>query len=413
MSISRAIEQMSETAVGEQADAWLGIARMLETHQMPPDDADRFPSDAERAAATDWIKTSLHAYEAAHGGEPGRVTVRRLTSAEYAYAIRDLTGVDIKVGIDASSDSVGGEGFANFGDVQSVQDATVERYLEAGRQVADHAVIGSGPLGFYTDPGQTGLELSALNRIQQLYAAHGFRVVSGEGGRPFGFDRYAKAFYVAWHYKHRKALGDGAATLRGLAAPEGITGRFAEHIWSAVNREGAAYPSRLTIDRWRAHPGADVRRPGLGRPGPRRLRRPREGADRVAELAFRARRPRRRRRRRREPARLRRHDAHAHADARVRLSAEPQVRRGRLQGRPRPLESAALGQRAPRQPRRHSRGHLAQPAHRHSQGGPATGARRAGCRDTPPPAGADPEGAGSALAAPGRRSRATRIRHES
>ena len=254
LSISRTMERMSETAVGEQADAWLGVARMLETRQMPPDDADLFPSDAERAAAADWIKTSLHAYEAAHGGDPGRVTVRRLTSAEYAYAIRDLTGVDIKVGIDASSDSVGGEGFANFGDVQSVQDATVERYLEAARQVADHAVIGSGPLGFYTDPGETGLELSALNRIQQLYAARGFRVVSGEGGRPFGFDRYAKAFYIAWHYKYRKPLGDSTATLRGLAAREGITERFAEHIWNAVNRDGAAYPSRLTIDRWREVP---------------------------------------------------------------------------------------------------------------------------------------------------------------
>ena len=82
----------------------------------------------------------------AHGGDPGRVTVRRLTSAEYAYAIRDLTGVDVEVGVDASSDAVGGEGFANFGDVQFVQDASVERYLEAARQVADHAVVGAGPL---------------------------------------------------------------------------------------------------------------------------------------------------------------------------------------------------------------------------------------------------------------------------
>ena len=110
-----------------------------------------FRVDAERAAAAAWIRTSLRDYEAAHAGEPGRVTVRRLTSAEYAYAIRDLTGVDIKIGVDASSDAVGGEGFANFGDVQFVQDAIVERYLEASKQVADHAVIGSGPLDFYTD----------------------------------------------------------------------------------------------------------------------------------------------------------------------------------------------------------------------------------------------------------------------
>ena len=261
LNIGRVIEQMSPTAVGEQADAWLGIARMLETRQMPPpEDADDFPTDAERTATAAWIKASLDTYEAAHGGEPGRVTVRRLTSAEYAYAIRDLTGVDVRVGVDASTDSVGGEGFANFGDVQSVQDATVERYLEAARQVADHAVIGSGPLAFYTDPGETGLELSALNRIQELYASRGFRVVSGEGGRPFGFDRYAKAFYIAWHYKYRKALGASTATLAGLAAQEGITGRFAEHIWEAVNRVGTAYPSRLTIERWLAIPAptADV-----------------------------------------------------------------------------------------------------------------------------------------------------------
>jgi hypothetical protein len=167
---------------------------MLESGKMPPKEATLFPTDNERAAATSWIRTSLKAYEDKYAGDPGHVTVRRLTSAEYAYAVRDLTGIDIKVGIDASSDSVGGEGFANFGDVQFVQDANIGRYLEAAKIVADRAVIGAGPLDFYSDTGKTGLELSALNRIDELYAAKGFRVVSGEGGRPFGLDRYGKAF---------------------------------------------------------------------------------------------------------------------------------------------------------------------------------------------------------------------------
>jgi hypothetical protein len=255
VSIERLITQMTSNAVGEQADAWEDVAEMLETRQMPPpDDAEEFPSDPERAAAAEWVRTSLREYETAHAGEPGRVTVRRLTSAEFAYAIRDLTGVDIKTGVDASSDAVGGEGFANFGDVQFVQDASVERYLEASKQVAEHAVIGSGPLAFYTDGGETGLELSALNRIEQLYASRGFRVVSGEGGRPFGFDRYAKAFYIAWHYRHRAALGEPTVTLRDLAAREGITGRFAEHISEAVNRPVFGYPSKLSIERWRKLP---------------------------------------------------------------------------------------------------------------------------------------------------------------
>ena len=176
--------------------------------------------------------------------------------------IRDLTGIDVKVGIDASSDAVGGEGFANFGDVQFVQDASVERYLEAAKQVADHAVIGAGPLDFYADAGKTGLELSALNRIEQLYTTQGFRVVSGEGGRPFGFDRYGKALYVAWHYRHRVALGEPTVTLRALAAREGITGRFAEHIWDAVNRTGHGLSVRRHDRRLAGARGARCRRDG-------------------------------------------------------------------------------------------------------------------------------------------------------
>ena len=181
-----------------------------------------------------------------------------------------------------------------------VQDTAVEHYLEAAKQIADHAVIGSGPLAFYTDAGESGLELSALDRINQLYATKGFRVVSGEGGRPFGFERYAKAFYVAWHYKHRAALGDPAATVRGLAAKEGITGRFAEHIWEVVNRTGTGYPSARHDRGLAAVRGADGRHEGVDRQGAQRGRRPDQEAGDLAELVLRARRPRRGRRRRRE-----------------------------------------------------------------------------------------------------------------
>ena len=252
---------VSGFSIGTHWQQWEKVAEMLETGMMPPIDADDHPSDAERAATAGWVRASLRAYEHDHAGEPGPVTVRRLTSAEYAYAIRDLTGVEVKTGIDTSNDSVGGEGFANFGDVQFVQDESIERYLEAAKLVADHAVIGAGPLDFYSDPGRTGLELSALNRINELYAAKGFRVVSGEGGRPFGLERYSKALYVAWYYKHRAALGDPAATIRQLAAKEGITGRFAEHIWTVVNKPGTAYPTRETVERWAKLPAptADIR----------------------------------------------------------------------------------------------------------------------------------------------------------
>jgi hypothetical protein len=261
VSIERLIRQSGQSSVGGYWDEWNKIAEMMESRQMPsPDEAELFPTDDERAAAVAWIRSTLSTYEAEHAGDPGRVTVRRLTSAEYAYALRDLTGIDIKVGVDASSDSVGGEGFTNFGDVQFVEATNIERYLEAAKQVAGHTVIGAGPLEFYGDTGKTGLELSALSRINDLYASKGVRVVSGEGGRPFGLDRYGKALFVAWYYKHRVALGDPAATIRGLAAKEGITGRFAEHIWMVVNKAGTGYPTRATVDGWKnlPAPSSDV-----------------------------------------------------------------------------------------------------------------------------------------------------------
>jgi mono/diheme cytochrome c family protein len=254
LDLESLLQKTTLEGVGEGWEDWELVAEAVETGVMPPEDATDLPTDEEREASAAWVRGTLAAYEARYAGQPGPVTVRRLTSAEYKYAIEDLTGVAMKVGIDASSDSVGGEGFANFGDVQFVQDATIERYLEAARAVADHAVIGAGPVGFFHDPGDTGLELSALHRINSLYARHGFRVVSGEGGRPFGFDRYSKAFYVAWEYRHRERLGQPTATLRALASREGITPRFAEHIWSALQTPSPGYPLRLTVDAWKQLP---------------------------------------------------------------------------------------------------------------------------------------------------------------
>ncbi|MCU1232356.1 MAG: hypothetical protein JWP63_323, partial [Candidatus Solibacter sp.] len=150
---------------GDNFQQWQRVAAALEQSRMPPKGMPQ-PGDPQRAQVVAAIRGQLNAYVKLHDGEPGRVTVRRLTSGEYGYAVRDLTGIDIDTGIDAASDSVGGEGFTNFGDVQFMQDASLEHYLSAAKKIADHAVIGSGPIEFFADPGKTGLELSAVTRIK-------------------------------------------------------------------------------------------------------------------------------------------------------------------------------------------------------------------------------------------------------
>ena len=217
---------------------------------MPPKKMPQ-PSDEERSRAVTWIRAKLDQYIAKNAGDPGRITVRRLTSGEYAYTIRDLTGLDLKFD-EFGTDSVGGEGFTNFGDVQFMADANLERYLEGAKKIADHAVIGAGPLQFFDDPGKSGFELSAISRINAIYRANGFRGNSGEGGKPYGLDRYTKAFYVAWLYKYRTALGEPKATLAAIAAREGVSTRFAQHIWSVLHQPAPAYPISEVVEKWRS-----------------------------------------------------------------------------------------------------------------------------------------------------------------
>ncbi len=232
----------SNSSVADTYQIWERVIAALDQRRMPPKGLPQ-PTDQQRDQAVSWVHSQLDTYVKAHAGDPGRVTVRRLTSGEYNYTVHDLTGLDLDLGIDASNDSVGGEGFTNFGDVQFMQGANLERYLEAAKIVADHAIVGAGPLEFYTDPGKTGFEMSAIHRIKDIDTAYGFRTVSGEGGFSFGLERYSKALFAAWEYQHRAALGQPNATFQSLAAPEGITARFAQHIYATMNRRDLAYPS--------------------------------------------------------------------------------------------------------------------------------------------------------------------------
>lgn len=248
------IEHMiAQDSFGDSFQQWEKVATALEQKVMPPKSMPQ-PGDEERAQSVAWIRGGLKDYAERHDGEPGRVTVRRLTSGEYAYTIKDLTGLDLNVGIDSSSDSVGGEGFTNFGDVQFMQDANLERYLEAAKIVADHAIVGAGPLEFFQSPGKTGFELAAISKIKDIYATYGIRTVSGEGGSPFGLDKYGKALYVAWNYQHRVALGEPRATLAELSAREGINPRFGQHIWQVMNKPSLLYPTSEITSRWHKLP---------------------------------------------------------------------------------------------------------------------------------------------------------------
>src|SRR4051812_30149918 len=120
--------------------SWRKVVAALEIGQMPPKDADQ-PSADERTQLAKLVRDELHKAAEHNAGDPGDVVLRRLTSAECSSAIQDLSGLDLDVDREFVSDAAGGEGFTNVGTVQFLDDSGLERYLQAAKKVADHAVI--------------------------------------------------------------------------------------------------------------------------------------------------------------------------------------------------------------------------------------------------------------------------------
>jgi hypothetical protein len=220
---------------------------------MPPADAEQ-PGDEERTEAVNEVRAWQREYVSRQADDPGLVPARRLTGSEYEYTIQDLTGLRLNLQQDFTGDMVGGEGFANFAASHFIDDAMLQWYLQSAKRVADRAMIGAGPLYFFDDPGPTGLELSAITRIQQIYREHGFRMAAGEGAEPFGIDLYPRAFYVAWQLQHTTGDAERADRLRVLAAAEGLPETFCDHIARLLSSNPAPFPLSLLIEQWRRMP---------------------------------------------------------------------------------------------------------------------------------------------------------------
>lgn len=241
------------TSLSAHFSDWRRVSRALTDRSMPPKDSAPLP-EIDRQQMLDILAAAMRATLAQHATDPGPTIVRRLTSAEYDYCLEDLTGLKLQLGEQFVSDSVGGSGFTNSAAAQFMQDATLERYLEAARRVAEHAMIGTGSIYFYHSPGETGLELSAAERIQQIYRRHGFRSAAGEGAEPYGLERFATAFQVAWQYRYRAELGQPDISLVELAGRAKLETKFATHIWEVLQRREVSFPLSDIIERWQHLP---------------------------------------------------------------------------------------------------------------------------------------------------------------
>jgi Protein of unknown function (DUF1588)/Protein of unknown function (DUF1592)/Protein of unknown function (DUF1587)/Protein of unknown function (DUF1585)/Ca-dependent carbohydrate-binding module xylan-binding/Protein of unknown function (DUF1595) len=154
-------EHKDYAALRSDFKLWDHVRQQIATHVMPPEKKEK-PSLQERDEMLAWIDDAVFWFDPTKP-DPGHVTTRRLNRTEYNNTVRDLLYVYTNPANDFPPDDTG-YGFDNIGDVLSVSPMLMEKYLRAGREVAEeamnistpeHADIELGAKKFWNQKGET------------------------------------------------------------------------------------------------------------------------------------------------------------------------------------------------------------------------------------------------------------------
>ncbi len=250
----------AKPGVAANYDFWENVMWVMEDEEMPPED-DPQPTPAEKQQLLEWLGGALVAAANANAGDPGLVTIRRLTNVEYDHTIRDLTGIDFDLAKNFQPDGGGGEGFSNVGDVLFVNPQQLGSYLSAARELTDHASILPGR-GIRFSKQRVGLRSPVQFKTEAEQALYIWYQKMAEPHLPQdGEDRREDEYMLAaWKFKHREKTGAGS--LDQLAKEAGLAPAFLHNWWELLNSEK---PDSRFLDLirvpWRELPGPAADKP--------------------------------------------------------------------------------------------------------------------------------------------------------
>ncbi|MBK9138887.1 MAG: DUF1592 domain-containing protein [Verrucomicrobia bacterium] len=126
----------------EQRELWAEVLGRVQADEMPPKGARELDYN-RRQTLMDWLRRlpkdeldcNQLATDRTQNFYRGYVMSRRLNRHEYENTVRDLTGLDLKVGRHLPADGAGGEGFDNTGDTLFTSSLAIERYLDAADEI--------------------------------------------------------------------------------------------------------------------------------------------------------------------------------------------------------------------------------------------------------------------------------------
>lgn len=243
---------------------WQLVAQLLESGEMPPDDADQ-PTKEELNELRTWVDQYLDAEARSRAGDPGPVVLRRLNNAEYGYTIRDLTGVaELDPAREFPPDGAAGEGFSNTGQALAMSPALAEKYLGAAKEVARHAVLLPDGIRFSKGISREDWTEETLTQIREFYRARSAPMQSAEielqglvwesaDGGKLPLAQYFEAMIV-----ERESLTAGAKTFAQVAQERGLSERYLTTLWKELNDNEPSPSLDPLRARWRSAVLADA-----------------------------------------------------------------------------------------------------------------------------------------------------------
>src|SRR5882672_5924637 len=180
------MERFSSLAeVKRHPKEWQRVAEQLANNEMPPAEKPQ-PPPREKERISNWVLAVLNEIALERAGDPGPVVLRRLSNAEYTYTIQDLTGIEsLQPAREFPVDGAAGEGFMNTGQALVMSPSLITKYLDAGKEIASHAVLLPDGLRFSPKTTRRDWTEELLAEIRGFYReftdAHGGDKVNLQG----------------------------------------------------------------------------------------------------------------------------------------------------------------------------------------------------------------------------------------
>lgn len=236
---------------------WQRVIEMLDDGEMPPKDAKLQPTPEELKSLRSWVQSVLDTEANANAGDPGPVVLRRLNNAEYTYTIQDLTGVSLYPAKEFPVDSAAGEGFTNVGNSLVMSPALVQKYLEAAKGIASHAMLLPDGIEFSSQTSRRDWTNEKLAAIRKFYARftesrggtavnlHGIRFETNGGGR-LPLEKYLRVTL-----RERETLHAGKKTIGDVARQHSLNEKYLRILWTALNDTTPSRVLDLIRARWK------------------------------------------------------------------------------------------------------------------------------------------------------------------